>query len=53
MDEVIPAQARIEAVADDADLNETYNAKRHPLFLICTHARVRLRYRESSLGILG
>src|ERR1035438_9204072 len=28
-DEVIPLQARIETVADDADLEEVYNTERH------------------------
>jgi superfamily I DNA/RNA helicase/mRNA-degrading endonuclease RelE of RelBE toxin-antitoxin system len=38
-DEVLPLQARIEAVADDADLEEVYNTERHLLYVACTRAR--------------
>ena len=38
-DEVIPLQERIETVADDADLEETYNTERHLLYVACTRAR--------------
>jgi len=38
-DEVIPLQSRIEAVADDADLEEVYNTERHLLYVACTRAR--------------
>jgi hypothetical protein len=38
-DEVIPLQARIETVADDADLEEVYNTERHLLYVACTRAR--------------
>ena len=41
-DEVIPSQARIESVADDADLEEVYNTERHLLYVACTRARDRL-----------
>jgi superfamily I DNA/RNA helicase len=41
-DEVIPLQARIEAVADDADLEEVYNTERHLLYVACTRARDNL-----------
>lgn len=41
-DEVIPSQARIEAVADDADLEEVYNTERHLLYVACTRARDHL-----------
>ncbi|CAN5787685.1 3'-5' exonuclease [soil metagenome] len=41
-DEVIPLQARIEAVADDADLEEVYNTERHLLYVACTRARDHL-----------
>ncbi|MDP2794302.1 MAG: 3'-5' exonuclease [Sulfurisoma sp.] len=41
-DEVIPLQARIEAVADDSDLEEVYNSERHLLYVACTRARDRL-----------
>lgn len=38
-DEVIPSQVRIEAVADDADLEEVYSTERHLLYVACTRAR--------------
>lgn len=38
-DDVIPLQARIEAVTDDADLEEVYNTERHLLYVACTRAR--------------
>jgi len=41
-DEVIPLQERIEAVTDDADLEEVYNTERHLLYVACTRARDRL-----------
>ncbi|HET6914014.1 MAG TPA: 3'-5' exonuclease [Rhodanobacteraceae bacterium] len=41
-DEVIPSQARIETVTDDADLEEVYNSERHLLYVACTRARDRL-----------
>lgn len=41
-DEVIPSQARIEAVGDDADLEEVYNTERHLLYVACTRARDHL-----------
>jgi superfamily I DNA/RNA helicase len=41
-DEVIPLQSRIEAVADEADLQETYDTERHLLYVACTRARDRL-----------
>lgn len=41
-DEVIPSQARIEAVADPADLEEVYATERHLLYVACTRARDRL-----------
>ncbi len=34
-DEVIPSQARIETVADEADLKEAYNTERHLLYVAC------------------
>jgi superfamily I DNA/RNA helicase len=37
-DEVIPLQARIETVADDADPEEIYNTERHLLYVACTRA---------------
>ncbi|HVX04525.1 MAG TPA: 3'-5' exonuclease [Rhodanobacteraceae bacterium] len=41
-DEVIPSQARIETVTDDADLEEVYNSERYLLYVACTRARDRL-----------
>ena len=41
-DEVIPLQARIEAVTDDTDLEEVYNTERHLLYVACTRARDHL-----------
>jgi mRNA-degrading endonuclease RelE of RelBE toxin-antitoxin system len=41
-DEVIPLQERIEAVTDDADLEEVYNTERHLLYVACTRARDQL-----------
>jgi hypothetical protein len=38
-DEVIPLQARIETVTDDADLEEVYDTERHLLYVACTRAR--------------
>lgn len=41
-DEIIPQSGRIEAVADDADLEEVYNTERHLLYVACTRARDHL-----------
>jgi mRNA-degrading endonuclease RelE of RelBE toxin-antitoxin system len=41
-DEVVPLQARIESVGDDADLEEVYNTERHLLYVACTRARDHL-----------
>ena len=41
-DEVIPLQARIERVGDDADLEEVYGTERHLLYVACTRARDHL-----------
>lgn len=41
-DEIIPLQSRIEAVADNADLEEVYNTERHLLYVACTRARDHL-----------
>lgn len=38
-DEIIPLQERIEAVGDDADLQEVYDTERHLLYVACTRAR--------------
>lgn len=39
---VIPLQERVEAVTDDADLEEVYNTERNLLYVACTRARDRL-----------
>ncbi|MDE2272396.1 MAG: UvrD-helicase domain-containing protein [Xanthomonadaceae bacterium] len=41
-DEVMPSQARITAISDDADLEEVYNTERHLLYVACTRARDQL-----------
>jgi superfamily I DNA/RNA helicase len=38
-DEIVPLQSRIEAVADNSDLEEVYNTERHLLYVACTRAR--------------
>lgn len=38
-DEVVPLQARIEAVGDDADLQDIYDTERQLLYVACTRAR--------------
>lgn len=41
-DEILPLQARIENVGDDADLEDSYETERHLLYVACTRARDRL-----------
>ena len=41
-DEVLPLQERIEAVGDDADLQEVYDTERYLLYVACTRARDHL-----------
>lgn len=41
-DDVIPSQERIEAVTDDADLEEIHVTERHLLYVACTRARDHL-----------
>ncbi|WP_058553419.1 UvrD-helicase domain-containing protein [Thiohalocapsa sp. ML1] len=41
-DEVIPLQARIETITDEADLDEVYATERHLLYVACTRARDHL-----------
>jgi superfamily I DNA/RNA helicase len=41
-DEVVPLQERIDTVADEADLKETYDTERHLLYVACTRARDQL-----------
>ena len=38
-DEIIPLQERIEAVGDEADLEEVYTTERSLLYVACTRAR--------------
>ncbi|MDE0165936.1 MAG: UvrD-helicase domain-containing protein [Bryobacterales bacterium] len=42
-DEVLPLQSRIENVADEADLEDTYSTERQLLYVACTRARDRLQ----------
>lgn len=41
-DEVIPLQQRIDAVADEADLQDVYDTEGPLLYVACTRARDRL-----------
>ncbi len=41
-DDVIPLQARIETVGDEADLKEVYDTERQLLYVACTRARDQL-----------
>jgi superfamily I DNA/RNA helicase len=41
-DEVVPLQARIEAVGDTGDLQEVYDSERQLLYVACTRARDHL-----------
>jgi len=41
-DDVLPLQARLEAVADEAELEDVYNTERHLLYVACTRARDQL-----------
>ena len=41
-EEVIPLQSRLEAITDEADLEEIYNTERHLLYVACTRARDHL-----------
>ena len=41
-DEVLPLQSRIENVADEADLEDSYSTERHLLYVACTRARDHL-----------
>ncbi len=40
--EVIPSQERIDAVGDEADLQDIYETERHLLYVACTRARDHL-----------
>jgi superfamily I DNA/RNA helicase len=41
-DEVLPLQERVEAVADEVDLDDVYETERQLLYVACTRARDRL-----------
>ena len=41
-DEILPLQSRIEDIADEADLEDTYSTERHLLYVACTRARDHL-----------
>jgi mRNA-degrading endonuclease RelE of RelBE toxin-antitoxin system len=41
-DEVIPNQARIEQIGDEAALKDVYDTERHLLYVACTRAREQL-----------
>ena len=41
-DEVIPLQSRIEAIVDEADLDDVYDTERQLLYVACTRARDQL-----------
>ena len=41
-DEVLPDQNRIEAVADETELDEVYETERHLFYVACTRAREKL-----------
>ena len=49
-DEVIPSQARVEAIADMAELEEVYTTERHLLYVACTRARDRLHVSGAQPG---
>lgn len=50
-DEIIPFQARIETVTDDADLAEVYETERHLLYVACTRAWDRVARDERRYAI--
>ena len=41
-DEVLPLQSRLEAAADETELDDVYETERHLLYVACTRARDRL-----------
>jgi superfamily I DNA/RNA helicase len=47
-DQIIPSQSRIEAITDEADLEEVYATERHLLYVAVTRARDRLLVSSSS-----
>ncbi|MCY4319425.1 MAG: UvrD-helicase domain-containing protein [Alphaproteobacteria bacterium] len=49
-DEVLPLQFRIEAVANEAELDEVYHTERHLFYVACTRAREHLLITGVALG---
>ena len=49
-DGVLPLQARLEAVADETELDDVYETERHLLYVACTRARDRLMLSGVSPG---
>lgn len=49
-DEVIPLQARIDTIAESADLEDVYRTERHLLYVACTRARDHLLITGGSPG---
>lgn len=47
-DEIIPLQERMEAVSDEADLEDVYNTERNLLYVSCTRARDHLLVTSTS-----
>lgn len=41
-DDILPLQSRIEAVADEVELDDVYETERHLFYVACTRARDRL-----------
>jgi superfamily I DNA/RNA helicase len=39
---VLPLQSRLEAVADESELDDVYETERHLFYVACTRARDRL-----------
>ena len=49
-DDVLPSQARIDTIADSADLADVYQTERHLLYVACTRARDYLLVTGASPG---
>lgn len=41
-DDVLPLRSRLEAVADEVELDDVYDTERHLFYVACTRARDRL-----------
>ncbi len=41
-DEILPLKSRVEAIADEVDLDDVYETERQLLYVACTRARDRL-----------